>query len=148
MAAGAVIGGIQRQGTAALNRTQGCWIHLAAATHALGPVAAAAPVAAAEARKGYELVVEGEGVTLPVVYGRAKVGGVRSYHNTSNNFVMATANSDKVFLTPGFNINLNGRANEFLFFQQAICQGPINKIYDIPITSYMPKISDFGFRID
>ncbi len=87
--------------------------------------------AAADARKGYELVVEGEGVTLPVVYGRAKVGGVRSYHNTSNNFVMATPNSDKVFSSAGFDTNVSGRANEFLFFQQAICQGPINKIYDV-----------------
>ncbi len=87
--------------------------------------------AAADARKGYELVVEGEGVTLPVVYGRAKVGGVRSYHNTSNNFVMATPNSDKVFSSSGFNANISGRANEFLFFQQALCQGPINRVYDI-----------------
>lgn len=87
--------------------------------------------AAAEARKGYELVIEGEGVTLPIVYGRAKVGGVRSYHNTSDNFVMATPNSDKVFLSSGFDTNVEGRSNEFLFFQQAICQGPINRVYDV-----------------
>ncbi len=87
--------------------------------------------AAAEARKGYELVVEGEGVTLPIVYGRAKIGGVRSYHNTSNNFVMATPNSDKVFLSSGFDTNVEGRSNEFLFFQQAMCQGPINRVYDV-----------------
>jgi hypothetical protein len=87
--------------------------------------------AAAEARKGYELVVEGEGVTLPIVYGRAKVGGVRSYHNVANNYVYTTPNSDKAITNPGFNNNINGENNEFLFFQQALCQGPISNVYDV-----------------
>ncbi len=87
--------------------------------------------AAADARKGYEIVIEGEGVTLPIVYGRAKVGGVRSYHNTGNSYVYASPNSDRVITNPEFNNNINGNKNEFLFFQQALCQGPINNVYDV-----------------
>ena len=90
-----------------------------------------AAAAAAEARKGFELVVEGEAVHLPLIYGRAKVGGVRVYHNIANNFNYVTPNSDKAFVTDGFNGNLIGEKNEYLFFQQALCQGPINAIYDV-----------------
>ncbi len=85
---------------------------------------------AAEARKGYEMVVEGEAVTLPIVYGRAKVGGVRTYHNVSSNFNYVTPNSDKNFIA-GLTSNQTGSKNEFLYFQQAICQGPINSVKDI-----------------
>ena len=86
---------------------------------------------AAEARKGFEVVVEGEAVNLPVIYGRAKVGGVRVYHNVANNFNYVAPNSDKTFVTEGFNTNLTGEKNEFLFYQQALCQGPIHNVYDV-----------------
>jgi len=90
-----------------------------------------AAAAAAEARKGFEFVVEGEAVHLPLIYGRAKVGGVRVYHNVANNFNYVAPNSDKAFVTDGFNGNLIGEKNEYLFFQQALCQGPINAVYDV-----------------
>jgi len=90
-----------------------------------------AAAAAAEARKGFELVVEGEAVHLPLIYGRAKVGGVRVYHNIANNFNYVTPNSNKAIFTEGFNGNLTGEKNEYLFFQQALCQGPINAVYDV-----------------
>lgn len=90
-----------------------------------------AAAAAAEARKGFELTVEGEAVHLPLVYGRAKIGGIRVYHNVANSFNYVTPNSDKEITTNGFNGNLNGQKNEYLFFQQALCQGPINAVYDV-----------------
>lgn len=86
---------------------------------------------AAEARKGFEVVVDGEAVNLPVIYGRAKVGGVRTYHNVANNFNYVTPNSDKQFITEGFSTNLSGEKNEYLFYQQALCQGPIHRVYDV-----------------
>ena len=55
--------------------------------------------AAADARKGFELVVEGEPEYLPIVYGRAMIGGTRTYHNTRNDFAFDAPNSDKSFLT-------------------------------------------------
>ena len=125
-----------------------------------------AAAAAAEARKGFELVIDGEVSTLPIVYGKALVGGTRVYHSVSSSFKNATANSDTSFVTgppgaPGgsytymeadasgqfvertqsypptsdglLNRDLNGEKNEFLYFQQAICQGPIAKVWDIII---------------
>ena len=46
----------------------------------------AAAKAAAEARKGFEFQTEGSAEVLPIIYGRAKLGGTRVYHNVSSNF--------------------------------------------------------------
>jgi hypothetical protein len=56
---------------------------------------------AAEARKGFDVVIEGEVMRLPIVYGRAKVGGVRVFHGTKDSFEYAEPNSDPAsrFLT-------------------------------------------------
>ena len=54
--------------------------------------------AAAEARKGFEVVLEADVYTLPVVYGRAKVGGVRVYHNTRNTFDGSGTNAEKTLV--------------------------------------------------
>jgi hypothetical protein len=54
---------------------------------------------AADARKGFEVPIEGDATHLPIVYGRAKIGGVRVYHNVSGGFEYTANNSNKVFLT-------------------------------------------------
>jgi hypothetical protein len=55
---------------------------------------------AAEARKGFELVVEGSSESLPIVYGRAKVGGVRVWHATRSSYVEPAVNNfDQRFMT-------------------------------------------------
>jgi hypothetical protein len=132
--------------------------------------AAAKARKAAEARKGYELPVEGEPGYLPIAYGRNKVGGFRSWHSARGDFAFTGPNSDKVFetglvtkvghpydytrlvfdpvtgnytrqaasgtVTGGIvgylnrNISFGGN-NEFLFFQQALCMGPINKAVEV-----------------
>jgi len=51
---------------------------------------------AADARKGYEIPIEGEPSNLPLVYGRAKIGGVRVFHNSKNKFKYTESNADKV----------------------------------------------------
>lgn len=59
---------------------------------------------AADARKGFEVVSEGNPEYMPLVYGRALVGGVRSWAATCNDFKFVAPNSDKEFLTgePGY----------------------------------------------
>jgi hypothetical protein len=61
---------------------------------------------AAEARKGFEVVVEGEAQAIPIVYGRARIGGVRVWHNTKSTNDVPTGyvtNADKSFdLSGGF----------------------------------------------
>lgn len=56
---------------------------------------------AADARKGFEIVSEGEPDWMPIVYGRAKVGGVRTQPRTSHSFAYVAPNSEKTFLTGG-----------------------------------------------
>ena len=139
--------------------------------------------AAAEARKGYEMVVEGQPDYLPIVYGRFKLGGVRVWHNTSSDFNYVTSNAEREFLTGiasqsvsgtytmlemnsstgaisesiktySYNLSsqlsqsLTGSRNEFLYFQQALCVGPINSIVDIVIddSRYLddPALGTYG----
>lgn len=135
-----------------------------------------------EARKGYEMVVEGKPDNLAVVYGRAKVGGVRTYHATSAVFEYVASNANKSFVsgvegnysgsitekeyspTAGTNVTvlknwqstintqldetLQGKRNEFLFFEQAICVGEINAIYDVIVdeSKYLtdPSLGTYG----
>lgn len=122
--------------------------------------------AAEEARKGFEIVTEGEIRTLPLVYGKALIGGVRAYHNTSSSFIYTSNAANKTFNTGAkpttggqysytvqnengtettyqsnyqgtvegkLSQSINGSKNEFLYFQQALCQGPINSVYDVII---------------
>jgi hypothetical protein len=120
---------------------------------------------AAEARKGFEIPVEAQAIHLPVVYGRAKIGGARTFHATASSFSYTPTTADKTFLTGlspedraatfefqqpiktdgikgmlSHNATLDntkldrarsGKKNAFLFFQQALCQAPINAVYDV-----------------
>ena len=136
---------------------------------------------AREARKGFEVPIEGETGYLPKVYGRAKIGGYRVWHQTQGNFYYVATNGDKTFLTGydpasavdeslvvayeatgpekcGDDYTWNGidmvcqltvdhtnpkyetrlvrsfikdKANSYIFFQQALCQAPIEGIYDV-----------------
>jgi hypothetical protein len=117
---------------------------------------------AADARKGFEFVVEGSIEALPIVYGKALIGGTRVYHNVSSSFIYASPNSDLQLSTGSkgyqgttytgvdesgieysytvgataanlLDKDYSGTKNEFLFFQQAMCQGPINAVYDVII---------------
>jgi hypothetical protein len=135
-----------------------------------------------EARKGYEMVVEGKPDNLALVYGRAKVGGIRVFHETSGTFDYVESNADKSFVSgvqsnttgsilvgkynnitksyEGITKNwtnktntqldedLTGKRNEFLFFQQALCLGEINGVYDVIIddSKYLsdPSLGTFG----
>jgi hypothetical protein len=142
---------------------------------------------AAEARRGFELVLEGEASDLPLAYGRNLIGGVRVWHATSTDFRHTTTNADNVFQTgadgvPGrtisyegwvnipspivnaimqqFNTDIgaldsgylsssqSGTANEYLFFQQALCAGPINGVIDVVVdgSRYLddPSLGSFG----
>jgi hypothetical protein len=52
---------------------------------------------AADARRGFEIPIEGEGMFAPVVYGRAKIGGSRVFHQTKSDFLFVEPNSDNEF---------------------------------------------------
>jgi hypothetical protein len=138
--------------------------------------------AAADARKGFEIVSEGQPSYLPILYGRALVGGIRSWSATSGNFKYVAPNSDKSYLTgdagvAGYTYNykqwgddtatfldksatvnaqgagylnqsLDGGRNDFLFYQQALCVGPIAGVRDIVVdgSRYIddPTLGSYG----
>jgi hypothetical protein len=89
---------------------------------------------AAEARKGFELVVEGEMKPIPLAYGRVKIGGVRVWHATSSNYYQAASlNSNRGFVSGELTSTQLGNTNRFLFFQQVLCHGPIHACYDMVV---------------
>jgi hypothetical protein len=123
----------------------------------------------AEARKGYEVVTTGDVQPIPIVYGRAKIGGTRVWHNTKGSHEVPQGfvpNANKVFdvganpvdertityeeydpeygystltktIPPSsagnLGITIPGSKNEFLYFQQVLCHGPINKVVDFVV---------------
>lgn len=95
--------------------------------------AKAAAEAAAEARRGFETVIDGDVASIPLVYGRAKIGGVRAWvASTSSMKFSGTHNANSLIGTVP-TTNQTGTKNEYLAFQQALCLGPINAIYDVSI---------------
>jgi len=58
--------------------------------------AAAKAKAAEDARKGFEIVVDGDSFPVSIVYGRAKVGGVRVWHSVRANYALPTSNADRI----------------------------------------------------
>jgi hypothetical protein len=125
--------------------------------------ASKAAAAAEDARKGFEISVEGEIKALPILYGRGKVGGVRVYHGTTSNYLDGVVNSDVQFnagtlagamkdrsTPPVFgqprNIALEkpGARNEYLYYEQAICKRELSAVYDIIIDDNR-KITDPEF---
>lgn len=105
--------------------------------------------AAEEARKGFIISVEGESLALPVLYGRNKIAGARVYHNVKNNYVHADAPNAQQFHSK-MAANIGGSKNEFLYVQQAICQGTINKVVDFTIddTDRTDKLLEYGYRVN
>jgi hypothetical protein len=137
-----------------------------------------------EAKRGFEIVVEGHAEYVPKVYGRAKIGGTRVFHGTSGGYKFVTSNADESFQTGSnaagigtysrqqYDINGNlynetttysatdigtlsstqsdGAKNEFLYFQQVLCQGPINNVIEVIVDSsrYLddPALSDYVIR--
>jgi hypothetical protein len=92
--------------------------------------AEAARRAAEEARKGFEIAVEGQSISLPVVYGRGYIAGARVYHNINNNYTHVDAPSNTIVFQSNLDSSRTGEKNEYLFVQQAVCYGPIHNVID------------------
>jgi hypothetical protein len=89
---------------------------------------------AADAAKGFQVVQEGNATPIPLVYGRAVVGGVRVFAQTYQNFVYSaniTNATTYVYnsASNGMNASFNGNTHSFMLTQQALCMGGINAVY-------------------
>lgn len=89
--------------------------------------------AAEDRRRGFEIVVEGEIKSLPIVYGRAKVGGVRVFHSTKSEFIDVTHNGDTTPFWIGSFFNTPVKKNSILLFQQVLSKREVSAIYDAVI---------------
>lgn len=91
--------------------------------------------AAADAAKGIPLVIDGEASMLPIIYGRALVGGARCYSNTFNAYKYDKHASDIEFKsgTAMLADQAGVGRHEYLITQQSLCFGPISAVYEVLI---------------
>jgi hypothetical protein len=104
--------------------------------------------AAADANKGFQITQRGEAISLPIVYGRALVAGVRVYANTFNSVPNVGVSGFTTFIN-GLSGSNVGKANQFLITQQAICIGGINRVLAVHVneTDSQDEKFSFGQRI-
>jgi len=89
--------------------------------------------AEADARKGFEIVVDGEIRALPIIYGRAKVGGVRTFHKVINRYENYISNADKVFEPGHLTVGTRSDKPVYLIFDQVLSKREITTFYDFII---------------
>ena len=107
---------------------------------------------AADDRKGFEIVTEGDMESLPIAYGRNKIGGARVFHRVLSRLGNSTTAANKVF---GEGLFYAGKTKrEFLLFQQALCYGGLTNVSDILINGDLtrddPKLTKgtAGYQIE
>jgi len=115
--------------------------------------------AEADARKGFKATVKGEPISLPILYGRNKVGAVVTAAKTSSSYTApsSTPSGAEKWALSGNNglassisfSKAKKRRNQFLTVQYAICQDGINKIQDIEVDeqAWNARELQFGQRI-
>ncbi|QCO57437.1 hypothetical protein EOK75_17130 (plasmid) [Pseudorhodobacter turbinis] len=88
----------------------------------------------AEKRRGFLLTIDGEPVHLPLVYGNQKVGGVRTYHDSTKTVdLLEIPAGDQRFRVGLDNDYHEDRTPKFLWVQQAFCFGGIDGIIDVEV---------------
>lgn len=105
--------------------------------------------AEAEKRKGFTLAIEGEPIHLPLVYGFQKIGGVRTFHNTTSSRSILAVQSG----FERFRFNLTGETatastNVYLWVQQALCFGGIDSVIDVEVDGMSWDAKDFSHLMD
>ena len=115
--------------------------------------------AEADKRKGFEATVKGEPRSLPILYGRNKVGAVVTNAKTSSSFTSPGTQSSQAKKwaqsgAPGLQSSITfskskHRRNQFLTVQYAICQGGINAVKHIEVDeqNWFDTSLNFGQRI-
>ena len=99
---------------------------------------------AADAAKGFQVTQEASASPLPIVYGRAALGGIRVFANTYSSYVFAE--------TPGaivFNQNLGftrgGKKHEYLIQQIALSVNPLHNVIMVEVNEEDSQDDKFSF---
>ena len=74
----------------------------------------------ADKRKGFAVTISGEAASIPVVYGKAVLGGIETKHKVTSSYISATDISDKTFDQGFSNSTRPGTKNEYLHVQYAL----------------------------
>jgi hypothetical protein len=100
--------------------------------------------AAADARKGFELTVEGSPDYLPIAYGRVLIGGIRTWAQTASRFNYVTSNATQVFTNgdagyTGYGIAYNNWLAASSKAQNSYGLDPIESTVSSSPSGYMDK---------
>ena len=111
-----------------------------------------------DAQKGFDIVIDGEPIHLPRVYGYQKVGGVRTVHETMNSIDIQTpsagaeANEWTQLRFPWFDWDEDGPTatskNQYMITQQALCMGGVEGLIDVEVNSQSWDKHTFKHQID
>ncbi len=99
-------------------------------------------------QKGFDVPVDGEAINLPLVYGYAKVGGVRSVVHTADNGAIVAPPSG--FEDRAVNLAVgshDGSKKEFMVVQQAFCYGDIDEFLDFEVDGQNYNYHKFSHHI-
>lgn len=108
--------------------------------------------AEAEKRKGFTVTVEGEPIHLPLAYGNQKLGGVRTFHNTTDNYTIDVVDDGFARFQSGLseaaNTSPTASTEKYLWVQQAFCFGGIEEIVDVEVDGLNWNDDKFRHIID
>ncbi len=99
-------------------------------------------------QKGFDVPVDGEAINLPLVYGYAKVGGVRSVVHTADNGAIVAPPSG--FEDRSVNLGVgshDGSKKEFMVVGQAFCYGDIDEFLDFEVDGQNYDYHKFSHHI-
>lgn len=99
-------------------------------------------------QKGFDVPVDGEAINLPLVYGYAKIGGVRSVVCTADGGAIAPPPSG--FEDRAVNLgvgNHGGSKKEYMVVQQAFCYGDIDEFLDFEVDGQNYDYHKFSHHI-
>jgi len=82
----------------------------------------------ADKRKGFQLTISGQAVSVPVAYGKNALGGIEVKHQVNNSYTSATNNASKTFSENFPNTSKSGSKNEYLTVQYALCHEGIEGV--------------------
>jgi len=99
----------------------------------------------ADKRKGFAVTVSGEAASIPVVYGKAVLGGIETKHKVTNSFNYATGISDGTFVKDFASTTRPGSKNEYLHVQYALATEGIEGVQWVKVNGlhYNSSIEKF-----
>ena len=103
----------------------------------------------ADKRKGFAITVSGEAASIPVVYGKAVLGGIETKHKVTNGFNYATDISDRTFVKDFASTTRSGSKNEYLHVQYALATEGIEGVQWVKVNGlhYNSSIEKFKHLI-